>query len=88
MTSQRELQALTTWKDIEDIDFGFMSFDEISRRSGLDRAHVRRTVRSLARKGLAVYAYGLCNEDGDFTGSGYSITKAGQELLIELEKHP
>lgn len=43
-----------------------------------DRKAVRRTVRSLAAKGLTFYQSGLINEDtGEVAGSGYGLTEEG-----------
>lgn len=47
----------------------------------LTLAQVRRSVRALARKGLAAYERGLFDEDGQVAGSGYRATKAGKELV-------
>jgi hypothetical protein len=38
---------------------------------------IRRTVRKLARKGLARYIRGIFTEDGTVGGSGYGLTAAG-----------
>lgn len=66
--------------------FGFVGFDPICRETGLDRKIVRRACRSLARKGLAEFARGLWNEDGEPGGSGYGATKAGKELADTLPR--
>ena len=47
---------------------------------GLPLKKVRRAVRSLARKGLAVYGRGLWNDDGP-AGSGYACTEKGYEEI-------
>lgn len=78
--SPRELQALLGF-DGTDEDFGFMSFKQIAQSSELDIRHVRRTVRSLARKGFLKYGRGLWSEDGEPRGSGYAITREGIEYL-------
>jgi hypothetical protein len=52
-------------------------FAPISRDTGLPRDEVRRSVRALARKGLAEFHSGLSTEDGNLAGSGYCITPAG-----------
>lgn len=78
--SAREEQALRGFANTDE-DFGFLSFKEIARRSKLDIRHVRRTVRSLARKGLLKYARGLWTEDGEVAGSGYALTREGREFL-------
>lgn len=56
-------------------DFGFYPFAPIARATGLNRREVRLACRALARKGLTEFGRGLCNEDGDFVGSGYRATR-------------
>lgn len=76
----KALKALAeAYTDCE--EFGYLSFKGIARRSGLDPKFVRRTVRSLARKGFAEYGRGLWNDDGEMAGSGYCCTKAGCAAL-------
>jgi hypothetical protein len=53
----------------------------ISDYTGLDRKQVRRSVRSLARKGLAEYVRGLFDDEGMTAGSGYRCTDAGISFL-------
>jgi hypothetical protein len=62
-----------------------VGFDPICRDTDLQRNEVRRIIRHLARKGLAEFHRGLCNEDGEFAGAGYCITKAGQELAEKVD---
>ena len=57
----------------------YYSFDPIIVRTGLDRKQVRRAVRSLARRGFAVYARGLWTDDGEPAGAGYACTQAGRD---------
>lgn len=52
-------------------------FLNIQQATGLPRADVKRSVRALARQGLAEFHKGLCDEDGNFTGSGYCVTLSG-----------
>lgn len=61
-------------------DFGYSGFREIARLTRLKRADIRRACRSLTRRGLAVFARGLCTEDGDFAGSGYCSSAAGRAV--------
>ena len=75
------LEALAL--NASDLGFRFMSFAGIAELSGVDRIHVRRDVRHLARKGLAKFARGLWNEDGEPRGSGYAITHAGLAALAK-----
>lgn len=62
----------------------YCSFAHLTRSTGLDRATVRRVCRHLARRGLAEYARGLWNDDGEPRGSGYTATAAGY-LLVRSE---
>ncbi len=76
----------------EAADFAFLNFAGIARRAKaaghtLPREDVRRTVRHLARKGLATFGRGLCTEDGEFAGSGYAITDAGMAAIGEETAH-
>lgn len=64
---------------VEYYDEQYACFATIASDAGLDRSCIRRTVRSLARKGLAEYAKGLWTEDGAPAGSGYRATKLGRE---------
>ena len=79
--SEREKRALEVLADAGGPDgFGFLSFATVARRSGLDPKVIRRTVRALARKGLAEFGSGLCTEDGEFAGSGYCASQLGLEM--------
>ena len=82
--SKREAMALQALADEYCRDFGYLTFRSISALSGLEQAHVRRTVRALARKGLAEYAKGLWTEDGQLAGAGYRCTTAGLELAASF----
>lgn len=75
--SAREMQALNALAGSYGGDFDCLRFATIARRGGLDPKHVRRSVRALARKGLAEYVKGLWTEDGEPAGSGYRCTAAG-----------
>ena len=70
----------------EDEDFCFLSFKGIASRSGLDPKIVRRTIRSLARKGFARYQRGLWTEDGEMAGSGYCCTKEGLAAFPQAKR--
>jgi hypothetical protein len=78
--SPNEKLALHALAEIYRDDFGYASFKMIAAESGLDPKCVRRTVRSLARKGFAEYGRGLWTEDGTPAGSGYRCTDAGLNL--------
>ncbi len=75
--SEREMKALNALAGIYGSEYGYLAFKAIARRSGLDPSHVRRSVRALARKGLAEYGKGLWTDDGELAGSGYRCTEAG-----------
>jgi len=76
--SERERKALEALTDAGGSDdYGYLSFKGIASRSGLEPRVVRRTVRALARKGLAEYGKGLWTDDGELAGAGYCATKAG-----------
>ncbi len=78
----KALKALAeAYSDYE--EFCYLSFKGIAKRSGLDPKLVRRTVRSLARKGFAEYGRGLWTDGGEMAGSGYCCTKAGYSALDE-----
>lgn len=62
-------------------EFCFLAFRPLCRRTKLNRNRVRRSCRSLTRKGLAQFGRGLWNMDGEVAGSGYACTKAGAEAL-------
>lgn len=55
-----------------------LPFRIIESTTGLSRTDVKRSVRALARKGLAEFHQGLCNDDGYFAGAGYCISNAGK----------
>ena len=58
----------------------FCGFAWLMEETGLDRKAVRRACRSLKKKGLAQFARGLWNEDGEPCGSGYAATEQGAAL--------
>ena len=70
--------------DGSSFDWGYFPFKRIARK-GLPLPQVRRAVRALARKGVAVYGRGLFTEDGEVAGAGYALTLVGLEAL-EIEK--
>ena len=81
--SENEQRALLAWENVD--KWWCLNFRGVERYSGLEKRLVRRTVRALARKGLAQYERGLFNEDGETAGSGYSLTKEGYERLKEMQ---
>lgn len=67
--------------DVPDTDFGYLSFRAIMFETGLSRSDVRRSVRALARKGMAKFSNGLFTEDGEMAGSGYCATEIGYKWI-------
>ena len=67
------------------VDFGCLNFKTIKFHTGFDVKIVRRTCRSLKRKGLAEFHNGLWTEDGEPAGSGYCASPAGRAALSEGE---
>ena len=55
----------------------YVPFKPLQDATGYDRKAVRRSVRALARKGLAEYSRGLWTEDGEPAGAGYCLTDEG-----------
>jgi hypothetical protein len=84
--SPNQTLALKALGECYSEDYGYMSFAMIHHRSGLPRDLVRRTVRALARKGLAEFSSGLWNDNGEPAGSGYKITAAGLAALSSQER--
>ena len=78
--SPNEKKSLTALAERYSADFGYLHFSTIATESGLDRSLVRRTVRSLARKGLAEYSNGLWTDEGTPAGAGYRVTQAGLHI--------
>lgn len=66
----------------------YWCFSTIGAAAGLDRRRVRLAVRALARKGLARYAKGLTNDDGEMAGAGYAVTPAGNAAALLLGSSP
>lgn len=62
-----------------------LPFRVIESATGLSRTDVKRSVRALARKGLAEFHQGLCTEDGEFAGAGYCISVAGKAAAGDVE---
>lgn len=56
-------------------------FRTIAKDTGLTEQQVRRSVRALARKGLAEHTRGLIDDDGMMAGSGYCATELGAKII-------
>jgi predicted transcriptional regulator len=79
--SDRERKCLKILVEYSDSDASCLYFRTIARRTGLGRIQVKRSVRSLARKGLAEYIRGLFDDEGMVAGSGYCATQTGREFM-------
>ncbi len=79
--SERERQVLVYLAKEWSSEQNCFYMRSIAKETGLDIPQVRRSVRSLARKGLAEYVRGLFDGDGQVAGSGYCATKAGAVLV-------
>lgn len=86
--SERERKCLEALADIyHEFDEGTCTyFSFIAKKTELTIVQVRRSVRALARKGLAEYVRGLMDDDGMLAGSGYCATFAGYELVKKSEE--
>ena len=83
--NEKEKKVLTYLLGIYESDQNCTYFRWIAKSTKLKIREVRRTCRSLARKGLAEYTRGLFDEDGLVAGSGYCATEAGRKLGDELK---
>ena len=79
--SDREKACLEVLAEIYGNESDCMYIKGIAQEAKTDYVHARRSVRALARKGLAEYVRGLMNEDGQVAGSGYRATLAGAMLV-------
>ena len=69
---------------LETQEHSCFSFRVIAAEAGIPAKGVRRPVRALARKGLAIYERGLWRWDGGGpAGAGYRLTELG---LAEVER--
>ena len=84
--SERELKCLKVLgqcqEDYIDEECNWLRFKYISAETKLTFSQARRSVRSLVRKGLAMYER-LFDEDGFVNGSGHHITQDGWNLLYK-----
>lgn len=73
-------------ESLAELDEGYAKyFRAIVKETGLELKIVRRSCRSLKRKGLAEFMRGLFNEDGETAGSGYGCTPEGHKVCEEIE---
>ena len=80
--SEREqavLNILANHYENDEANCLYMSY--IANELKLEISQVRRAVRSLARKGLAILERGLMDYDGYLQGGGYRSTSGGYELI-------
>jgi hypothetical protein len=59
-----------------------VGFNPVTNATGMVRSDVRRSIRALARKGMAEFHKGLTTEDGDMAGAGYCVTPFGREQYL------
>ena len=85
--SEREQKCLKILAEHYQSDQNCLYFRAFTLSTRLNTKQVRRTVRSLARKGLAEYIRGLFDEDGMVAGSGYCATEEGYDLISKGDKH-
>lgn len=84
--SERERKCLEVLAAEYSSEANCMYFRYIVKETGLELHQVRRSVRSLARKGLAEYHRGLFDDDGMVAGSGYCATEKGAKLIEDIEE--
>jgi hypothetical protein len=77
---RKVLAALAEWYS-DEAEWNAFYLRGLVSETKLELSQVRRSVCSLAKKGLAKYERGLFNEDGEVAGSGYRATLAGAALL-------
>ena len=79
--SERERKCLEVLAPHWDDEANCFYMQYIATETKLTIPQVRRSVRSLARKGLAEYTRGLFNENGEVAGSGYCATREGARFI-------
>ncbi len=79
--SEREKACLKVLAEHFEHDANCMYMRFIAKETKLTLVQVRRSVRSLARKGLAAYERGLFDDDGKVAGSGYRATLEGAMMF-------
>lgn len=61
----------------------YLPFRYIQSHVGMDIEIIRGFMRSMRNRQLVEYGHGF-NEDGETTGSGYSLTERGRNRIKEL----
>lgn len=79
--SDRERLVLVCLAEYWNDDCDCLYMRTIAKETKLEIFQVKRSVRSLARKGLTEYVRGLFDEDGMVAGSGYRATREGAVLV-------
>ncbi len=87
VSEREEMALMALYETYEDYgDELCIYFSVVAERSGLPLNKVRRTVRALARKELAIYQRGLFDDDGMVAGSGYRCTEKGADLAVKIKE--
>lgn len=81
--SKRELKCLKVLVEHYNSDYNCLFFRYIAKATRLNQQQVRRSVRSLTRKGLAQLVRGLVDDDNMLAGSGYCATQRGVGYIDE-----
>ena len=79
--SETELKCLKVLVEEYDSEANCMYMRYIVGTTGLELKQVKRSVRALARKGLAEYIRGLMDDEGKVAGSGYCATEKGAKFI-------
>ena len=82
--SAREMKVLKVLADYYGSECPYLYTRTVAKKSGLNKKQARRSVRSLARKGLAEYMRGLFDDEGMLIGSGYGCTPKGQDFIAAI----
>lgn len=65
----------------------YLTFQQIADDTNFERAHVRRVVRHLLRRGLAEYSQLFGEFSGMIMGSGHAATTLGKVVHALIEKN-
>lgn len=83
--SEREQKCLEVLTRHFQSEGNYIYFRTIVKETKLTLQQVRRSVRSLARKGLAEFQRGLMDEEGNVAGSGYCATEKGAAYISHCD---